>query len=236
MTRRLLRFNPVPCTLKGRLNRFVVEALVDGRVERLHNTNTGRLSDVLIPGRACLAYRIGGPKLSYRLAAVEYGGGYALVDTTLQARAFEEAAASGLLPWLRGCRVAGRNPRVPAGMLDYRLDCGGVEVLVELKSAVMRGPRGEAMYPDCPTDRGYRHVRWMAEARARGARVLLAFIAAFPAARCFKPNFEADPRTARAIVDAWRSGVEVRALSLEATADGWVLLVNPDLPLCLGEG
>ena len=229
----LTRFDAVPCTIKARVNRFIVEAIVDGRVERLHNTNTGRLVDVLVPGRQCLAYGIQGRRLSYRLAAVEYGGGYAVVDTLLQARAFEAAVNRGLLPWLPGCRVAGRNPRIPAGLLDYRLDCGGREVLVELKSAVLMGPGGEAMYPDCPTPRGLRHVKWLAEAHTKGIDAVLVFVAAFPAAKCFKPNNVADPATAEAIHKAWRSGLEVRAISLEATPGGLVVLVNPDLPLCM---
>jgi sugar fermentation stimulation protein A len=229
----LLKFDAVPCTIKSRVNRFVVEALIDGSVERLHNTNTGRLEGVIVPGKPCLAYRIRGRRLSYRLAAVEYGGGYAVVDTLLQARAFEAAVARGILPWLRGCKVSGRNPRVPAGVLDYRLDCSGASVLVELKSAVLMGGNGEAMYPDCPTSRGLRHIQWLAEAHARGVPVMLVFVAAFPGARCFKPNRAADPATADAILHAWRAGVPVKAFSLEATREGWVAVVNPDLPLCM---
>lgn len=230
------RFDAVECRILGRESRFTVRAELvgEGRVELLHNTNTGRLLDVLAPGRRCLAYPIRGPRLHYRLAAVEYAGGMAVVDTVLQARAFEASVEAGLLPWLRGCGVASRNPRVPVGRLDYRLECPRGEVLVETKSAVLAGPRGEALYPDTVSLRGRRHVEWLIEARRRGVGVMLVFIAAFPAAKCYAPNPEGDPVLAGLIARARREGVAMHALSLEARPGGLVALVDPSLPPCPG--
>jgi sugar fermentation stimulation protein A len=231
----LARFDPVPCRVEGRLDRFRVAArLPDGRVEVLHNTNTGRLADALTPNRPCLAYPIRGRRLRLRLAALEYHGGLAVVDTLLQARAFEAAAARGLLPWLAGCRVASRHPRVPVGRLDYALDCPRGRLLVETKSAVLAGPGLEALYPDTVSLRGRRHVSWMIEAHRSGLRVMLVFIAAFPAARCYAANPRGDPRLARLIWEARLQGLPMAALSLEATASGEVRLVNPGLPPCPG--
>ncbi|MEB3852073.1 MAG: DNA/RNA nuclease SfsA, partial [Desulfurococcales archaeon] len=231
----LARFDPVPCRVEARLDRFRVAARGPrGESLVLHNTNTGRLLDVLVPGVRCLAYPIRGPRLRLRLAAVEYHGGLAVVDTVLQARAFEAAVEGGLLPWARGCRLLGRHPRVPVGRLDYRLDCGGSEVLVETKSAVLAGPRGEALYPDTVSLRGRRHVSWMMEAHRRGRRVMLVFIAAFPAARCYAANPDGDPALASLIWEARQLGVPMAAISLEATTAGEVRLVNPSLPPCPG--
>jgi sugar fermentation stimulation protein A len=230
----LTRFDALQCRILSRENRFAVRALIDGSEELLHNTNTGRLLDVLVPGRRCLAYQITGRRLRYRLAAVEYLGGFAVTDTILQSRTFEEAVDRGLLPWAPKCRVASRNPRVPVGRLDYRLRCGPWEVLVETKSAVLAGPRGEALYPDTTSLRGRRHVRWLIEAHTAGLRVELVFIAAFPAARCYAPNPRGDPVLARLIEEARRAGVPMHSLSLEARPEGIVSLVNPDLPPCPG--
>ncbi len=156
-----------------------------------------------------------------------------MIDTLLQARAFEHAVNQGLIPWARGCRVEKRHPRVPAGRLDYLLQCPDGPLLVETKSAVLAGPHGEALYPDTVSLRGRRHVRWMMEAHASGTRVMLVFIAAFPAAKCYAPNPAGDPVLASLIHQAIQRGLPTAGISLEATTEGEVILVEPSLPACM---
>jgi len=61
----------IECSIRRRLNRFVVEISVQGRKEYAHINNTGRLLELLVFGRkaACLPAR--GGKTSYRLFAIE---------------------------------------------------------------------------------------------------------------------------------------------------------------------
>lgn len=207
-------------------------------MERLHNTNTGRLLDLLVKGRGCLAEPIRGRKLRWRLVAVEdpeYPGKWDIVSTLAQNRAFEEALARSLLPYARGCRVAARNPRVGSSLLDYLLDCGGRVVYVETKSAVLRGEGGEAMYPDCPTARGVRHVRELTRLVREGEEVLLLFIAAMPGPRCFRPYREGDPELSAELGRSLLEGVTIKAISMHGILENGVLVLvleNPDLPLC----
>lgn len=235
----LLRLSNVrECVIRKRLNRFVVEAFMDGRVERLHNTNTGRLLDLLVEGRRCLAEPINGRKLRWRLTAVEddkYTGAWDIVNTLVQNRAFEAAVEQSVLPYARGCKILSRNPRVGSSILDYLLMCGGRPVYIETKSAVLRGPNDEAMYPDCPTTRGIRHVKELIGLVKDGNRVLLVFIAAMPGPRCFRPYEEGDPELAAWLGEALREGVLVKALSIHGlmmTGELVIVLENPELPLC----
>lgn len=201
-------------------------------MERAHITNTGRLQELLTPGRPCLVIPIEGRKLKYRLIALEHKGGYALIDTLTQMKALEEAIARGLLPWLHGCRVARRSPRLGSSTLDYELDCPQGRRLVEVKSAVLEGPNGESMYPDCPTDRGVRHVAELTSLVQRGEKPLIIMIAGFPGAKCFKPYREGDPRLYARLAEALRRGVEVRAIGIYMKPTGEAILYNPDLGLC----
>lgn len=228
----LLRLDVVECIFKARLNRFVGEALIGGRLEAVHITNTGRLKEYLVEGRRCLAAPIGGRRLKYRLIGVEDPPRYAVIDTGTQSRAFEEAVKRGLICGLGGCRVAGREHVVEGGRLDYLLDCGSKRLLVESKSAVLRGPRGEAMYPDCPSDRGLRHVKQLVRLHESSVGVAIVFTAGMPGASCFKPHLEGDPRIYKALREAYRAGVPVIAYSIAMTRDGRVILENPCLPLC----
>lgn len=209
-----------------------MEIEIDGSTVEAHLTNTGRLHELLTPGRPCLATRIKGKRLNYRLLALMHRGGYALIDTLTQMRSLEEAIARDLIPWLKGCRIARRNPRLGGSTLDYELECGSHRRLVEVKSAVLEGPRSESMYPDCPTDRGVRHVKELASLARRGERPLIIMVAAFPGARCFKPYRQGDPRLYEELARAVRSGVEVRAIGIYMTRRGEVVLYNPDLGLC----
>ncbi|KSW11381.1 sugar fermentation stimulation protein A [Pyrodictium occultum] len=227
--------NLIECRLLRRVNRFVVEAEAGGERILAHNTNTGRLADVLAPGRRALCIPARRPgKTRLRLIAVEYNGGYAVVDTRLQEDAFAAAVDKGLVPWAAGCRVASRRPRLGGSVLDFLLRCPAGEVYVESKSAVLMGPGGLAMYPDCPTERGRRHIRELIEHARRGVRAALVFIAALPGARGFAPNPEGDPEIPGLVEEAVKAGVIVKALGLNFDAERrGVRLYAPDLPVVL---
>ncbi len=204
----------IPCRVERRVNRFVVEAWVGGSLERVHNTNTGRLEELLVPGALGACIEIRGPRLRYRLVSVECCGAHALIDTRMQEEVLGRLIETGVLPGVRGCRVAGRAPRVGETRLDYLLDCGGSTRLVEVKSAVLRGVGGEAFYPDAPTERGRRHLRLLASLAERGYRPILVFIAGFPGARMVRPYERGDPFLPDALLEALEAGVEALGVGL----------------------
>ena len=220
------------CTVLGRLNRFVVLVEHGGREWRAYINNTGRLRELLVRGRRAYCLDSRGERTRFRLIAVEEESGAALIDTRLQMESFEAAVEGGLLPWARGCRVAGRNPRLGSSVLDYLLDCPGGRVYVEVKSAVLRLPGGGAGYPDCPTLRGRRHLRELAEHARRGGRGLVVFIAGLPGARYFSPYGEGDPEIPRLLREAIEAGVEARAVALHyRPRERTVVLEDPDIPV-----
>jgi sugar fermentation stimulation protein A len=220
-----------PCTIVQRVNRFTVLARVGESLERVYNTNTGRLEGVLVPGAHgfCTVSR---GRLRYRLVAVEYGGGYAVVDTRLQEEAFEAAVGVGAIEWLRGCRVEARGVRVGRSVLDYLLDCGGEKAIVELKSAILLSPWREALYPDCPTERGRRHVEELARLARQGLRAVLALVAALPSVVAVRPNPNVDPLLHSRLLDAMREGVEVYGVGIEYDAPtSHVVLYSSNIPV-----
>jgi sugar fermentation stimulation protein A len=222
------------CRILGRLNRFTVLVELPGLRDKAYITNTGRLEEYIVEGRRgyCVAKNTG--RLRHRLVAVEDEGSAALIDTWLQMKAFEKAVEQGLLPWMRGCRLLRRNPRAGSSILDYLARCSSRRLWIEVKSAAMRGPEGYAMYPDCPSLRGRRHLAELVRLAARGERAMVVFIAAVPRAIGFKPNSEGDPEIAAMLVRALESGVGARAFSLHYDPRRKaVIMDNPDLPLAL---
>ena len=63
-------------------------------------------------------------------------GKVAIINTRTQTNAFERAVDLGLIKWLKGSKI--KNVKVGNSRLDCFLDCNGEEILVEIKSVVLR--------------------------------------------------------------------------------------------------
>ncbi|BAD84968.1 sugar fermentation stimulation protein [Thermococcus kodakarensis KOD1] len=228
----LLTLNVVPCTFLKRLNRFVALVEVNGETRKALVTNTGRLEEFMIPGRKAFCVPKEGGKTDFVLVAFEDEEGKgAVIDTRTQARAFERALELGLVPWLRDCSIKKKEIKVGSSRLDYLFECPGGDVYAEMKSAVLRGgEKGEyAMYPDCPSTRGQRHIRELIELSKAGKRAMIFFIGAMPGVEKFRPYEKGDPEIARLLKGARKAGVEIHALSISLLPDGKIVLERPEL-------
>ncbi|WP_258084010.1 DNA/RNA nuclease SfsA [Thermococcus thermotolerans] len=234
----LLRLETVPCTFLKRLNRFVALVEVEGEERKALVTNTGRLEEFMVPGRKAFCTPKSGGKTDFVLVAFEdLNKRGAVIDTRTQAKAFERAVELGLVPWLRDCRIKRREVTVGKSRLDYLFECPGGEIYAEMKSAVLRGGnKGEyAMYPDCPSVRGRRHIMELIELSKAGKRAMIFFIGAMPGVEKFMPYERGDPEIARLLREAKKAGVKIHALSLSLLPDGRVVLDRPSLEIELGE-
>jgi len=226
----ILRLDDVEeCIILERLNRFVVKILLNGAVLRAYICNTGRLLDYIVEGKRGFCIRHERRKSDRRLFAVEDGDSAAIIDTHLQMRALEGLIASKMISWIRSCRILKRNVRLKNSVIDYLLDCNGEDVYLEVKSAILRRG-GYAMYPDCPSQRGRRHIREITEQVKDGGRGMIIFIAAMPNIEAFKPNISADPEMARLLKEGVSAGVIIRAIEMHYDPKSCLIcLLNDDL-------
>ena len=222
--------NGLSCRIVERVNRFVVKIEIGGNTRRAHITNSGRLHEFLVRGREGFCFETpDAQKTAFRLFAVEQKGLGAVIDTQLQMKAFEKAQRKGLIPWLKGAGLIRRNARLGGSLLDYLFDRDGEPVYVEVKSAVLREGKF-AMYPDCPTLRGQRHVGELMDWVKKGGTAFILFVAALPYVTGFKPYRSADPRLCDLLEKARDMGVQVKAVGLYfQPADSSLYLFNPDL-------
>jgi sugar fermentation stimulation protein A len=224
--------SPLECTIIHRLNRFVVEIQVDGILQQACINNTGRLKGYLCNGNTgfCIrnTHRL---KTAYRLFAIREGNLGAIIDTQLQMKVLEEALGTGLIPWLDGCVILKRNARLGNSVMDYLLACHEKQVYLEVKSAVLREGR-YAMYPDCPSARGRRHVRQLIDHRVAGGSVAILFIAALPNVEAFKPSQAGDPELFDLLIEAQNTGVDIKAVALYYNPrDSSAYVYHTDLPV-----
>jgi sugar fermentation stimulation protein A len=226
--------NPQECRIVERLNRFVVRIEIQGRFHLAHINNTGRLLEYMVRGQMAYCLPYSHPKKTeFRLFALKEGESGALIDTQFQMRAFEKAVIAGLVPWLERCRIIRRNARLGSSLLDYLLECRKNPLYCEVKSAVLR-EGGFALYPDCPSLRGQRHIKEISSWTREGGRGIIVFMAALPDVEAFKPNHTADPVIHELLIKATQIGVQVKAIQLYYDPVRAVIcLFNPDLPVIL---
>ncbi len=235
---KLLGIQGIECEIVKRVNRFVVEVFINGRIEKAHVNNTGRLSEYMVMGRRAYCIKTRPRKTGYRVFAIEDRKDAALIDTQLQMRAFERCLELKALPWL-DCTNFKRNQRVNSSLIDYLLFCPE-PLYLEVKSAVLR-VGDTSMYPDCPTLRGRKHIaeliRLMETSVAGGCKACVLFIAAVPRVKVFKPNWDVDAVIGKLLIRAKEAGVEIRAINLfYRPHEASVILVNPDLRVSIDSG
>jgi len=220
------------CLILERLNRFTIRVKIDDQEDLVFLQNTGRLLEYIVRGRRGFCAPTARPeKLRRRLFAIPEDGLAAVVDTYLQSRAFEEAVNRGLIPWLEGYQISRRNIPLAGARIDYLMSREGADLILELKSAALR--LGDyASYPDCPSTRAVKQVGEMMGLVERGARAIIAFIAAIPNIRGFKLNYEADPALCSLIARAHAAGLEVRGVQMAYEPESSsIILLNPDLAI-----
>lgn len=211
----------VKASVLARPNRFLIEASLGGSRVRAACRDPGRLEWLVRPGADVLLAPARGPgrATTHTLVLVRSGRLWVSALPALANDLLAAAVARGGLPDLPGARVLRREVRRGASRFDFLLAWRGAEVLVEVKSCTrVRG--GRALFPDAPTVRGVRHVRELIEHRRRGGRSLLVFVAQRGDAESIAPFRERDPEFGRALDEAARAGVLLRAYRCRVRRSG----------------
>jgi len=169
------------CIIRKRVNKFVVEVMIDDSIELTHINNTGRLQQWLYPNKIGFCYRIDGEKLRYRLFAVEYKDLAVILDTYIHMKSFEYLINKRII--LGKCNIVKRNVNFYGALFDYLLDCG----VAEIKSATFKS--GEfAEYPDTRSKRGERHIKILKKLSQEGYTTYLVFVSGIPDVLKFRIN------------------------------------------------
>jgi sugar fermentation stimulation protein A len=203
----------------ARDNRFRVTVEIEGQEVKAHLPNSGRLGELLVPGRRAMLLERPAPtrRTQYDLALVQLAGQWISVDARLPNRLVEEALGSDRLPSLSGYDTWRREVGFGASRLDFLLQAEGRRpCLLEIKSVTLVID-GLACFPDAVTARGRRHVNELADALAAGYRAMVLFVVQRADAQGVRPHDESDPQFGRALREAVRRGVEVDAYTCQVT-------------------
>jgi sugar fermentation stimulation protein A len=213
-----------------RLNRFVVKGKIKNKPVLAHLNNTERLEDFLKKGKVGLFLPIEN-KLKFRLSMIKESKNiYSIIDTQLQMKCFEIALEKGYISWLKGSKILKRNFRINNSLIDYLIEHKNKKYLLEIKSAVMKY-KNFAMYPDCPSVRGQKHIKELID-NYRNSIIL--FIAGMKNISAFSPNKNADPKIYELLKIAKEKGVKIKTTQIYFDEKRKsVILENDDLPVIL---
>jgi sugar fermentation stimulation protein A len=217
-----MRFEPtlIPATLTRRYKRFLADVVLDtGDVTTVHVANPGAMTGLDRPLSRIWLSDSGNPLRKYRctweMVETDLGSGPELVgvNTGQPHQLVAEAIAAGLIPELRNYPSIRREVKYgEKSRIDFLLE--GPEratCYLEIKNVhLMRQPR-LAEFPDCVTERGAKHMRELAQMRAKGARAVLLFVIQIPSADRFAVARDIDPAYGAAFDQARAAGVEMLA-------------------------
>jgi sugar fermentation stimulation protein A len=206
----------------ARPNRFTAAVEVGGRRVTAHLPNTGRLGEILVPGRQVFLAPAKNPhrKTAFTLVLAEMDVTLVSVDSGApNVLAYEYLKGRSFVPFSAYDTIR-REVTLPGGRYDLLLTHDGLPSLVVEVKGVTLVRDGCALFPDAPTARGTRHLEGLAQARARGLRAAVLFVVTRPDADSFSPNEGADGRFTAALSAARAVGVEAYAFVSRVTRRG----------------
>ncbi|MBN2079509.1 MAG: DNA/RNA nuclease SfsA [Spirochaetes bacterium] len=198
----------VEAELIARHNRFVASVRLRGRALRVYVPNTGRLSELALPGSRVLLLPSPG-KYPYRIEYIYFRGHPVMINSTRSNALFRELIENRRVPGLEAYRLVKREPAYGRHRFDFLLaEPDGGERPLELKSCTL-AHGGIASFPDAVSERAARHVKLLAEHRG-----ILVFFLLHEGIRRFVPNYHTDFAFYRALKRSFDS-LTVLALSVE---------------------
>ncbi|MRJ02353.1 MAG: DNA/RNA nuclease SfsA [Epsilonproteobacteria bacterium] len=207
-----------------RLNRFTARGEVEGRERTFHIADTGRLEEILTPGRRVLLLKNRPDlKTDYTLIAAHMEEGWVLINSRLHTPIAQRALEAGIL----GFRPREIRKEVTFG--NSRLDFFADGKFIEVKGcSLVIG--GRCLFPNAPTERGTRHLLELMEARRKGFGAVLLTIAS-RRCHCFSPHFERDPKFGRVFGEALADGVQFKGFFIKI-GENCEILYDGALKLC----
>lgn len=211
-------------TFLRRPQRFLAEmSFPEGTAELVYCANPGSMAGCLTTGSEALLWDSADLKRKRRFTwrAVEFEGIWIGTDTHLANRIVEEALRQKLVPGLEDYDTLERERLVEKGFrVDFILSGAQGSCLVEVKSATVV-EKGVARYPDSLTPRGVKQLTALTRKAVEGHRAVLVYLVQRADAHSFVVSNSQDTAYADAFDKAVASGVEVLALAVAVSSEGF---------------
>jgi len=210
-----------------RYKRFLADVALDsGETITANCPNTGSMLGLTAPGSRVWLSLSDNPARKYahtwEMIEADLGAGPSLVGINaghpnrLAAEAIAEKRIKALTGYASLCREVryGENSRIDILLEDERKG----RCYVEVKNVHLMREAGLAEFPDCPTQRGAKHLRELAAMAKDGHRAVMLFLIQRTDAKRFTLASDLDPAYAEAFRLATAAGVEALAFRCRLSA------------------
>ena len=207
-----------------RYKRFLADIQLAEGVITAACPNTGSLMGCCEPGSRVWLSESDNAARKYRHTweLVEVGRTMVGINTGLPNRLAAEAIAEGVISELAGYTTIRREVAFgeEGSRVDLVLEAEGREpCYVEVKNVTAAAKRGVALFPDCVSDRGARHLRELSRLKGRGLRPVQLYCVQRGDVREVRPADAIDPVYGRSLRAAMQAGVEVIAYRARVSPD-----------------
>lgn len=210
--------NTHPGVFVRRVNRFIAEVMIDGKPEKVHVKNTGRLQELLVPKAKVTLQRSDNPdrKTAFDLISVYKPR---LKWVNIDSLAPNELMKQHMMSL--NYDLVKPEYSYGASRFDFYMERQGEKYLTEVKGCTLAADlkRGIGLFPDAPTERGVKHLDELAAAEKEGYHCTIAFVIQMNGIHTVLPNHETQPEFGKALVRAAQAGVKVEYYECHVEAD-----------------
>ncbi|MDD4343711.1 MAG: DNA/RNA nuclease SfsA [Eubacteriales bacterium] len=195
-----------------RINRFIAEVEISGKIEKVHVRNTGRCKEIFIPGAKIFLEEGSGEKrkTKYSLIAVYKEKRLINVDSQIVNYVFEEGVLKNKVDFLNNPDVFLREKVYNKSRFDFYYEKGSKKGFIEIKGVTLEKDN-QTMFPDAPTLRGQKHIKELVQGLKEGYENYIIFLIQMENTKSFRPHWETDHVFAEELEKAKRQGVKILA-------------------------
>lgn len=217
-------------TFQKRPNRFIAEVLVENELQIVHVANTGRCTELLVPGVKVLLNQNDNPnrKTRFSLNYVENRGYWVNMISITANQAVYNSLIAGDIETIKNPYDIKREYSMPGTRIDFYCKSEETDVFIEVKSVTLLKD-DFLQFPDAPTLRGVKHLEHLIDLKKQGNRSIIIFVVQHPLGSVFKANIDNDPIFAYKLKLAHEAGVEI--LVYKASSELGVLKLTNSLPI-----
>ncbi|RLF46832.1 MAG: DNA/RNA nuclease SfsA [Thermoplasmata archaeon] len=202
----------VPAIFLRRLNKFLIEVELNGKVTLCHLHDPGRLEEILKKGRKLLLIqKEGNRKTKYDVIAA-FMEDWVLIHSGYHSLLAENLLKNNLIKDLTGYKIEKREFKYGSSRIDFLLS-GNKKCLLEVKGCTL-AKDGIAMFPDAPTARGRRHIMELMDAMGKGYEAAMLFLI-MRNAYTFSPNWDIDRDFSLTLKKAYEKGIKIIACRIK---------------------
>ena len=216
--------NPLIGQLIHRENRFIASVQLGDQVVIAHVPNSGRCQELLFPGNKVVLQQAPDTskrKTKYSLILAQHNAVWVCLVSVWANPLTQAAAEQGLLPELAAYSQWQPEHTWGGSRLDFLLTAANLRpCLVEVKGVTLVPNQGQALFPDAPTARGYKHLTELTAAVNSGYRSAVVFVVQRQDATVISPNQAMDPAFTQALTVAKENGVLLLGFSCQVDLSG----------------